>query len=445
MEAGHYHSRIMSTIFRMSLVAFSLVLAGCQSTSRVDYLTYWCATNTFEIEFARQVVAEWNQDTTHIPVHFQPVPSGQSSEEVILAAIVGKTTPDIYSNIWPGVIEQYREAGAILSFSQFRDHDSVFTARFPAELIKGFRSPDSQFYQFPWKGNPLMMFYNKGLLEEAGVKEIPTTFEEFMVIAPQVVVDLDGDGHPDRWLMDPNIIPEWWQRFFDFYAFSIASTQGKTLITEGKANLDRPESYQVMDFFRWNYSHGYFPRSIFQEDIFLKGQLAFHVTGPWMVSYAERYKPPDLEYGIAPLVRPEGIEGPVYTYGDPKSIVIFSTTQHPREAWEFVKFMTNRLNDLRLLDITGQLPLRKNLTLDTLYRDYFAENPASRLYAEQIPYIVGTDHTIYLQEIFDIISQEFDAACIYQAKTVDAAIMSMQERVQHLLDREAYGKTTDRP
>jgi multiple sugar transport system substrate-binding protein len=422
-----------------------VLLVSCQQTRDEDHLTYWCATNTFEIEFARQIVAEWNQDTTHLPVHFQPVPSGQSTEEVILAAIVGKTTPDIYSNIWPGVIEQYREAGAILSFSQFQDFDSVLTARFPAELIKGFRSPDSQFYQFPWKGNPLMMFYNKGLLVEAGVEKIPTTFEEFKAIAPQVVVDLDGDNHPDRWLMDPHILPEWWQRFFDFYTFSIAGTQGKTLITEGKANLDRPETYQVMNFFRWNFSHGYFPRSIFQEDIFLKGQLAFHVTGPWMVSYVEKYKQPDFEYGITPLLLPEGVEGPVYTYGDPKSIVIFSTTQHPRDAWEFVKFMTNRVNDLQLLKVTSQLPLRKELTVDPLYRDYFAEHPHGRLFAEQIPYIVGTDHTIYLQEIFDIISQEFDAACIHQAKTVDAAIISMQERVQHLLDREAYGKTADRP
>ncbi|UCH09412.1 MAG: extracellular solute-binding protein [Fidelibacterota bacterium] len=424
----------------VSLVMFTLILTGCRSASREDHLTYWCATNTFEIEFARQVVAEWNQDTTHLPVHFQPVPSGQSTEEVILAAIVGKTTPDIYSNVWPGVIEQYREAGAIVPFSQFHDFDSVLAARFPAELIQRFRSPDSLFYQFPWKGNPLMMFYNQGLLEETGVEKIPTTYEEFKALGPRVVTDLDGDGHPDRWLLDPQIIPEWWQRFFDFYTFSIAATNGKTLISDGKADLDRKESRVVMDFFRWNFERGYFPRSIFQEDIFLKGQLAFHVTGPWMVSYVERYKQPGFRYGVTPLVRPTGIDGPVYTYGDPKSIVIFSTTRYPQEAWEFVKFMTNRMNDLRLLEITSQLPLRRDITTDPLYVPHFAEHPWGRLYAEQIPYIVATDHTIYLQEIFDIISQEFDAACIHQARTVEEAVTSMQERVQKLLDRETYGR-----
>ena len=444
MSQGRSRNRQAITEMRITFIGalalLSLNLNGCRSTSGDDHLTYWCATNTFEIEFARQIVAEWNQDTTRIPVHFQPVPSGQSTEEVILAAIVGRTTPDIYSNVWPGVIEQYREAGAILRLSRFHDFDSVLTTRFPAELIERFRSPDSQFYQFPWKGNPLMMFYNAGLLEDAGVEHIPTTFEEFKALGPKIVTDLDGDGHPDRWLLDPHIIPEWWQRFFDFYAFSIAATKGKTLITGNKADLDRPESRTVMDFFRWNYIQGYFPRSIFQEDIFLKGQLAFHVTGPWMVSYVERYKQPNFRYGITPLVRPEGIEGPVYTYGDPKSIVIFSTSQHPDEAWEFVKFMTSRMNDLRLLEITSQLPLRKDLTTDPLYATHFAEHPWGRLYAEQIPYIVATDHTIYLQEIFDIISQEFDAACIHQANTVEEAIQSMQHRVQKLLDREAYGK-----
>ncbi|UCD37070.1 MAG: extracellular solute-binding protein [Fidelibacterota bacterium] len=419
-----------------------LFTLSCQVAGDEDYLTYWCATNTFEIEFARQIVIEWNQDTTHLPVRFQPVPSGQSSEEVILAAIVGKTTPDIYSNVWPGVIEQYREAGAVISLSRFADLDSMLTSRLPPSLMEGFRSPDRRFYQVPWKGNPLMLFYNAGLLEEAGIKQIPKTYEDFFLLAPKIVVDLNGDQHPDRWMMDPNILAEWWQRFFDFYTFSIAATGGKTLISNGRAQLDRAETYEVMSFFRDNYMAGYFPRSIFQEDIFLKGQLAFHVSGPWMVSYINKYKSPEFRYGITKLPVPRHVQGPVHTYGDPKSIVIFSTTRHPREAWEFIKFMTSRANDRRLLAVTSQLPLRKDMISDPLFRDFFSNNPQLRFFAEQIPYVAGTDHTIYLQEIFDIISQEFDAACIHQAKPVEEAVADMQIRVATLLEREALDEKT---
>ncbi len=421
----------------MLLCAVCLILAGCRSASQVDHLTYWCATNTFEIEFARQVVAEWNQDTTRIPVDFQPVPAGQSSEEIILAAIVGKTTPDVYSNIWPGVIEQYREAGAVIPFDQFRDFDSVLTSRLPTGLIKGFRSLDDQFYQFPWKGNPLMLFYNAGLLDKAGIGNLPATYEEFLSLGPRVTIDLNGDEHPDQWLLAPNILSEWWQRFFDFYTFSIAATGGETLISNSSPQLDRPETFQVMSFFRQGFSAGYFPRSIFQEGFFLKGKVAFHVSGPWMVSHLERYKTEDLHYGITTLPLPAESSEPVHTYGDPKCIVIFSTTHHPEQAWEFVKFFTSKANDRRLLEVTSQLPLRRNLVSDPYYAAYFAEHPKLRFFAEQIPYIAATDHTIYLQEIFDIISQEFDAACIHQAKPLDEAISDMQARVTTLIERES--------
>jgi len=172
----------------------------------------------------------------------------------------------------------------------------------------------------------------------------------------------------------------------------------------------------------------------------LKGQLAFHVTGPWMVSYIKKYKPPGFRYGMTPILVPTERPGPVHTYGDPKSIVIFSGTKFPQQSWEFVKFMTSRANDRLLLELTGQIPLRRDLVTDPFFAPFFDEHPRIRFFAEQIPYIVGTDHTIYLQEIFDIVSQEFDASCIHQIKSLEEAIDDMQVRVTRLLEREASGK-----
>ncbi|MCH8328580.1 MAG: extracellular solute-binding protein, partial [Candidatus Marinimicrobia bacterium] len=331
------------------LVLLLLVaLAACGRTPPENQLTLWSSTNQFEIAFTRQIVMEWNSDSTRLPIKFQPIPAGQSSEEVILAAIVGRTTPDIYTNIWPGVIEQYRGAGAIVALSDFADFDSVYTSRVPQSLWKGFRSPDGKVYQMPWKANPLMLFYNGAMLEAAGVEKLPETYAEFFALAPKLVIDFNGDGHYDQWLLDPNILPEWWQRFFDFYTFFIAATDGDTMFKDGKVHLDRPETLEVFAFFEEAYKQGYFPRSIFQEDIFVANKLAFHVSGPWLLPHLRRFRPDDYQtFGIMPMLRPVADDAPVYTYGDPKNVVIFSTTRYPDEAWEFVKFMTSRVNDLK--------------------------------------------------------------------------------------------------
>ena len=52
-------------------------------------------------------MGNWNDKNPSTPIHLQPIPEGQSSEEVILAAVVGKTTPDIYGNMWQGNVEMY--------------------------------------------------------------------------------------------------------------------------------------------------------------------------------------------------------------------------------------------------------------------------------------------------------------------------------------------------
>ncbi|MCK5344340.1 MAG: ABC transporter substrate-binding protein, partial [Candidatus Heimdallarchaeota archaeon] len=61
------------------------------------------------------------------------------------------------------------------------------------------------------------------------------------------------------------------------------------------------------------------------QDPFLAGKIATKFVGPWEIEYLERYKPEGFEYDYFPIPVPDDHQGPIYTYCDPKSIVIFST------------------------------------------------------------------------------------------------------------------------
>jgi len=63
-----------------------------------------------------------------------------------------------------------------------------------------------------------------------------------------------------------------------------------------------------------------------------------------------------MRYGVVPLPVPDGHQGPVYTSGDYKNISVFSNTRHPREAWEFAKFLITAEHDLLLLELADQIP-----------------------------------------------------------------------------------------
>ncbi|HEX9007597.1 MAG TPA: extracellular solute-binding protein, partial [Bacteroidota bacterium] len=172
-------------------------------------LVYWPAPNQQEVEFADTVVTRWNRLHPDIHVRMQPIPVSQSSEEVLLAAIAGKTTPDICSNIWPGALRDYTDAGGLLALDRFAGFDTVVRARVPAELLETFRSPDGHFYQLPWKTNPEMMFYNLDLFDAAGITGPPRTYGEYLADAQLMARLAERRGTTSLWMGERDIRPIW--------------------------------------------------------------------------------------------------------------------------------------------------------------------------------------------------------------------------------------------
>lgn len=416
---------------------FLLLLAGCNGGRGADSqrhgLIYWPAANAQEIELARQAAAAWNARRLDLPITVQPIPESQSTEEVLLAAIVGKTTPDICSNIWPGVVGQFVRAKALVALDGFADFDSVAAARLPAGQRQAFQYDDGHIYQMPWKTNPIMMEYNVRRLHEAGFDRPPATYSDFIRAGEALTRDIDGDGQTDQWMMYVDITVKWWLRYFDFYTFYLAASGGQTLVRNREVVFDNPAAVEVFRFFRLCFEKGIFPTATFQGDTFLSGQVATHITGPWNIAHVNKFKPAGLEFDYAPVPLPDGSSGQAVTYGDPKNIAIFTTCKNPQAAWEFVKFLISREQDLALLRIASQLPIRGHLLDDSLFTEYFLENPKMVRFAEQAPRTRGVDSAPELREIFDAISQEFEACCVLGRRTPEEAVRRAAERSRQIL------------
>jgi multiple sugar transport system substrate-binding protein len=116
---------------------------------------------------------------------------------------------------------------------------------------------------------------------------------------------------------------------------------------------------------------------------------------------------------------------------------MFNTCSNPRAAWDFIKTLVDKEGDLQLLEVTGQLPQRKNLNADNYYADYFNRNPMMVPFAKEIPYVKGVDNCEVIVEVLDIISQEYEACVIYGKKTPEKAITDAESAVNVLLKNEA--------
>src|SRR5690606_25377664 len=122
-----------------------------------------------EIQFANQIVREWNAEHPELQVKMQPLPASRSTEEVLLAAIAARTTPDVAANIYPGAISQFVDAGGLYEHDSLPDFYEFMNQRSGDAVVQLYTHPSGHVYQIPWKANPVMFAYNVNLLAEAGI------------------------------------------------------------------------------------------------------------------------------------------------------------------------------------------------------------------------------------------------------------------------------------
>jgi multiple sugar transport system substrate-binding protein len=412
-----------------------LLMYGCTSSEKSEQLLFWSSSNSQEITYSKALIGQWNESHPGNTIRFQPIPEGQSSEEIILASVVGKTTPDIYANMWQGSVEMYANAGVLIPFDTLDGFMEFISERCSPEVINEITSNDGHIYQVPWKVNPIITLYNKGLFESAGIRSVPRTYSEYLEAAQKIQTDLDGDGYVDRWIGYTSVKVIWYQRLFNFYPLYLAASNGAPLIRDNKAVFNNEHSVGIFHFLRTLYNNNYFSRQQMSssQDPFVMQRVATLFTGPWQIPYLNKFKSENMDYDFYPMIVPDSHEGPVYTYGDPKNIVIFNTCKEPQTAWEFIKTMIDRPGDLLLLETSGQFPRRKNLSSDPFFADFLSANPKLAVFARQVDHIKGVDNHELIVEIFDIISQEYEACVIYNTKSPEEALSDAERAVNILI------------
>lgn len=425
--------------FKWTAIALGLAVAlaaACreQGPANSDKLIYWPPPNRFDIAMSRLLVERWNQAHPDVQVELQPLPAGRSSEEVLLAAIVGHTMPDICSNILSGTVERMVRARALVPLSELDGFHRTVEARSPPGTLEAFRSSDGKVYQMPWKANPQLLLVNSGLLAKHGVSPSDLkTYSSFLAAAKRLSGDDDGDGRLDRWAIGLHIDNTWWKRFDDLYPLYVAASGGKTLVQGHEVLFDGPAMVQALAFARDLFAGGYAPRSYFARELFVQQKVAMVAGSGPSIPDLEQKKPPGMRYQFVPMPVPDGTKEPHSTFADIKSMVVFSSCKRPKQAWRFIQYLTNAKADLLLMKMASQLPLRRDLLTREPFASYLRSKPNLAMLARQMQHVRGTDDTVHLVEIFDTLSQAYEAAAVYGLRSPRAAVDKAARRVRRIL------------
>jgi multiple sugar transport system substrate-binding protein len=425
---------LFTRVYILSWLVFTFSSCG-NASSKNNELLFWCSNNPREINLCSSATDTWNHSHPLETIHMQPIPEGQSSEEVILAAVVGKTTPDIYANMWQGNVEMFAKAGVLIPLDTLKGFLQFIHERCDSAVIKEITSADGHIYQVPWKVNPFMSIYNKDLFSKNGIQNLPRTYSAYLQAAAIFKSNSRVRGSVQRWFGYTEVKEIWYQRLYNFYPLYLAASGGAPLVIHNKAAFNNKYAIGVFSFLQSLYNNDYFSKENLSasEDPFVAQQIATKWTGPWEITYLKTIPDLNFEFSYFEPQVPDDHTGPVFTYADPKNIVLFNTCSHPQAAWDFISTMIDKKGDLQLLSVTGQLPRRKDLQSDHYYSDYFKENPMMVPFAKQLPFVKGVDNCEVIVEVLDIISQEYESCVVYGKKTPTQAIQDAESGVNVLL------------
>ena len=385
----------------------------------------WLSNNPEEIAWGKAMVSEWNTAHPDEKVSAQEIPAGKTSEEVIGAAITAGNAPCLVFNTSPAAVPQFQKQGGLVALDSFAGAKSYIEDRSGVDAAKQYQSPDGKYYQIPWKQNPVMIFYNKDLFKKAGLDpDNPPlrTYADFLATSKKII-----DSKVAQAAIWPAPSSEFFQSWFDFYPLYAAESGGKQTIEDGKATFDDEAGRDVWNFWAQMYKDGYAPNEKYNGDSFADQKAAMAVVGPWAIAvYGDK-----VNWGAVPVPTKDGKDpSAIYTFTDAKNIGLYSACKNQKTAWNVLKFATSKDQDGKLLEKTGQMPIRTDLP--TTYADYFQAHPEYKLFADQASRTVEVPNVPNSVEIWQEIRDAYSSAVIFGKTPVDQGLSTAADKADEL-------------
>jgi multiple sugar transport system substrate-binding protein len=395
-----------------------------EAQTKTGPIKVWLSNNPEEIAWGKAMVKEWNAAHSGQKVTAQEIPAGKTSEEVIGAAITAGNAPCLVFNTSPAAVPQFQKQGGLVPLDDFSGAKSYIESRSGSSADQ-YKSPDGKFYQIPWKQNPVMIFYNKDLFKKAGLNpDNPklSTYDDFLATSKKIVDSKAADS-----AIAPAPTSEFFQSWFDFYPLYAAESGGKQTIENGKATFDDAAGKDVWNFWAQMYKDGYAPQEKYNGDAFADKKSAMAVVGPWAIAvYKDK-----VNWGVVPVPTKDGMAASeVHTFTDAKNISVYSACKNQKTAWDVMKFATSKEQDGKLLDTTGQMPIRKDLS--TTYASYFKSHPEYKTFADQASRTVEVPNVANSVQIWQEIRDQYSSAVIFAKSAVDDSIKKAATKADDL-------------
>lgn len=191
----------------------------------------WVFAEESQLPTYKAMSDSYMSQNSNATVELDANPYAQYLDQLLIAVAAGNT-PDV-AHIKAEWLPQFLELGAIKSITGLVSDDVL--SDYSQTAIDAV-TVDGQMMAMPWFNNTYCLFYNKTLLENAGVTELPQSWEELLAAADKVsALGTDDNGNKIYGLAIPSGGTEAGEGYNIFPA--LWANGGNFLDANGKVNL----------------------------------------------------------------------------------------------------------------------------------------------------------------------------------------------------------------
>ena len=284
----------------------------------------------------RAMTSDFEKQHPDVKVNLEFVPYEALHDKIVAARGAGGNGYDVvlFDAIWPAEFSRYDLLQDVSSRIAADEREKIFPGAMNTVVYQG------KTLGMPWILDTKYLYYNKAMLDKAGIKTPPASWQQVMD---------DAKALKDKGIVKYPLVWSWSQAEALVCDYTtLVSGFGGSFYQNGKLDFSTPASLKAVTLMKTSLDQGLSnpaSREYLEEDVrkaFSNGDAAFALNWTYMYNMANDPKQSKVagDVGIVPAPgdtpdKPGAVNGSM-------GLGIAKASQHPEEAWQYIHYLTSQ-------------------------------------------------------------------------------------------------------
>ena len=352
-----------------SLVSIALsvmLLVGCSNKKQTEQtteeivtelknpveITFWHAMNGEQETALKNLVDKFEKENSNIKVTLQNQSSYPDLQQKITATTASPKDLPTLTQAYPHWMINAIQDELLVDLKPYIENETIGDKNYE-DILEGFRTAseiDGKIYGMPFNKSTEVIWYNKTLFEELGLK-VPTTFEEFAEVS-KTITEKKG------------IVGAGFDSLNNFYTTYL---KNKGVDFNKDTDVTGKESVEAANYYLDGIKEGYF--RIAGTDMYLSGPFANETLGRYVgsnagESFVKQGVGDKFEVGVAAYPAETAMQQGTDLY-----VFNNASAEQKTAAFEYLKFLSSTENQITWGVETGYIPATKSAIESDEYKN----------------------------------------------------------------------------